>query len=142
MIVFTRESASILFQRRGKGRRWMDLTPIVDVVFLLLVFFVVTARLPTPAMDVSLPEARSGSTAPDEAVRLTIDASGRYFVNGVSAPAEGLSEALRRELANLGVARVRIQADQRATVAAFVGALDAARIAGAIQVAVENHSPR
>jgi biopolymer transport protein ExbD len=142
MIVFTRESASIQFPRRGKASRWMDLTPIVDVVFLLLVFFVVTARLPTPAMDVALPEARSGSTAPDEAVRLTIDASGRYFVTGVATGTGALQESLRRELRRLSTARVRIRADQRASVSAFVGALDGARLAGATQVAVENEPQR
>lgn len=82
----------------------INLTPLIDIVFLLLIFFMVsTSFREETALQLALPEiAESGpSGVQTEHLVLEIDAEGRYFVAGeglVSNSAEVLTAALRRAL--------------------------------------------
>ena len=62
----------------------VNLTPLIDVVFLLLIFFMVSTTFDRSAeLAIELPEASEGEAAtPSEAIDVAIDSQGRYFVNG------------------------------------------------------------
>lgn len=83
----------------------INLTPLIDVVFLLLIFFMVsTSFREDAALELSLPEvSESGprSPQPPRLLLLEIDAEGRYFVEGDLLPSnssEALTAALTRAL--------------------------------------------
>lgn len=60
----------------------INVTPLVDVVLVLLIIFMVTAPLMTTGLDVDLPRADAPTlTLPEEQLVLTIDAQGRTFIN-------------------------------------------------------------
>lgn len=109
----------------------VNIAPLIDVVFLLLIFFMVTATfVHEQRIDVSLPVAESGHAIKHhDRVQVTIDAAGRYAVDG--RPAGAGTAALERALAaaaggHAQTPRLLIRADGRATHQAVVTVMDAA----------------
>lgn len=72
------------FHRRKKEKLDINITPMIDVVFLLLIFFMVTTTFNREtALNIKLPEAEG--TEPEQhpkEIRLTIDADGVYYLTG------------------------------------------------------------
>lgn len=87
------------FSRTESERLEVNITPLIDVVFLLLIFFMVTTTFNQQAeLRVDLPEASSeAKTIEAVTVEITIDPKGAYFVNGTSL-ANNQAETLRRSL--------------------------------------------
>lgn len=85
----------------------ISLTPLIDVVFTLIIFFVVTTTFDSrAALQVKLPQASAREvTDPNDALLIQIDAKGRYFV--------GASEVLKSDPASLREAIVRVAGAQR-----------------------------
>lgn len=82
----------------------INLTPLIDVIFLLLIFFLVAARLDQSErqMDVPLPSAASALpmvSEPNELV-VNIDQAGNFIVSGNRVDADGLERAIRQALAD------------------------------------------
>lgn len=119
----------------------INLTPLIDVVFLLLIFFMVTTTFSREAhIKLQLPEATSHEKAVPREKYLTIliTAQGEYAVQGAadSQPRELINSSLRTLQATLQQATttpdpiVLIRADRRTPHAAVVKAMDAARRLG------------
>lgn len=73
------------FRPRGDSEELsVELTPLIDVVFLLLIFFMVTTTFDRNAqIKIDLPTATNAVLSPDqERLELLIDSEGRYYVNG------------------------------------------------------------
>src|SRR5262245_49212824 len=74
--------------RPGGAITGINVTPLVDITLVLLIIFMVTAKLivdPTKAMSVDLPKAASGSDI-QEIFSVVLSASGGVEVNGVALP--------------------------------------------------------
>jgi biopolymer transport protein ExbD len=114
----------------------IDIAPLIDVVFILLIFFMVTTTFShESAVEIELPQA---STPPQsgqipETLTLSIDASGHYFLNDRALPnnsVEILKLFLEKEMKMLKRPALIINADADATHQSVVRAMDAARQVG------------
>ena len=129
-------------RRSGALASAVELTPLIDVVLLLLIFFTVsTTFLRQRALAVALPEAATASPA---AVRLAlvveVDASGETLVDGRRlANAGALVDALAAE--HEAGRPLLLAADRDARHHAVVRVLDAARRAGFVDVQLAARSP-
>ncbi|MEJ2345598.1 MAG: biopolymer transporter ExbD [Gammaproteobacteria bacterium] len=121
------------FEGRRRGRGTPNLTPLIDVVFLLLVFFMLTSHfVREEAINVDLPTAESGEAVEADArLELILDARGRVLMHDRIVTLESLEPALRTELAARKDKVVRIRGDRAASLGGAVAVLDAARKAGA-----------
>ena len=133
-----------LRQTRSEEPR-IDITPLIDVVFLLLIFFMVTTTFQQETrLKVDLPEAVSGApSVRQERIVLEVSAEGRYQLQGEAVPSS--REALRAALAALGPAGERplvLQADGKAPHDAVVRAMDAARLSGFDKLSIAAQSSR
>ena len=107
----------------------INLTPLIDVVFLLLIFFMVsTSFSELTQLVVDLPEAEGSPATTDEALILTVDAGGNMTLNGESVPndARGLSLALRQQLSGNTDIPVTLSADAMTPHQYVVTAMDVA----------------
>lgn len=96
----------------------LSLTPVIDVVFLLLIFFLVATKFEEEEreLDVVLPEASEAvpMVSKPREMFVNIDRSGRYFVNGNQVTGEALYAGLRQgSVNNPGRQTVIIRADKR-----------------------------
>ena len=107
----------------------INLTPLIDVVFLLLIFFMVsTSFSELTQLVVDLPEAEGSPATADDALLLTVDAVGNMTLNGESVPndARGLSAALRQQLSGNTDIPVTLSADAMTPQQYVVTAMDVA----------------
>jgi biopolymer transport protein ExbD len=90
------------------------MAPLIDVVFLLLTFFVFAMLMMVRAqvLDITLPALGAGEPAPDvAAVTISLDAAGAAFVDGEEVAREGLIGAIRAKLDATPDARLYLAAD-------------------------------
>jgi biopolymer transport protein ExbD len=123
----------------------INLTPLIDVVFLLLIFFMVSTTFDTTSqLKIKLPEA-SQTQSPQTAqkILLMIDARGRFFVNSrelTNSKSATLKAALERSLTN-GMIPVVIQSDAASPVQSLVTAMDVVGQLGFSQVSIATTRP-
>lgn len=103
---------------KGRALGSLSLTPLIDVVFLLLIFFLVATRFAQEdrELDVMLPAASEAQPliAQPKEMFINIDQTGRYFVDGRTLAADEVEEALRQAAANNAMTQsVIIRADKR-----------------------------
>ncbi len=129
--------------RRGQRREEpeVNLTPLIDVVFLLLIFFMVTTTfLDEAGLEIILPEA--ATEAPEQAperLEIGVSAEGELFVDGdplVNRELDTLVRALEEAGAPDGFSGIVVRADADAPHGAVVRALDGAGQVGAEDVSI------
>jgi biopolymer transport protein ExbD len=112
----------------------MDMTPMIDVVFQLMIFFLVATRLDEAEREfpVALPtasEAKPITSRPSE-LYINIERTGRYFVQGRFLTVEELEGVLRQSAANNPTQTVRIRGDEASQLKYLIGAINATVKAG------------
>ncbi len=129
------------FQRKEEEEVGVNLTPLIDVVFILLLFFMVTTTFNRHSeLRIDLPEASSESQPEQQKqLEIAIDASGTYFVNGqrmVNTKAETLLLALRKAIGNDKEVPVSIRADAKTPHQSVITAMDAASKLGLTKMSI------
>jgi biopolymer transport protein ExbD len=107
-----------------------NLTPMIDVVFLLLIFFLVATRFEQEErdLDVELPQASAAEPTINRTreIFVTVTPQGDYFVDGQSLDAPRLAAVLKNAYrANPGRQRVTIRADRDSRTRHVVAVMDA-----------------
>ena len=105
----------------------LDLTPLIDVVFMLLLFFILASTFSSPVLPVALPEAGTAERVPEDPARLVlaIDAGGELHRGPDAVEAEALPGLLADS-----EGPVELRVDRAAPFDAFVGVMDRLRAAG------------
>lgn len=132
-----------LRRRLGGSDPVLDLTPASDIIFSLLLFFILTQNFLT-TLPMILPTISVGESASQEhPLRLAVDASGTISLEGVRLPATWKSELASRASALSRTRRsLLIELDQQAPAGIAVEALDVLRRVGITRVAfVANPAP-
>lgn len=134
------------FRRQPRETEGINLTPLIDVVFLLLIFFMVSTTFTKEThLSIDLPEAQGqASTERAEQVEILISAEGAYSVNGQSLVNNRVS-TLRAALAEVsGGDNQRplvITADAKAPHETVVRAMDAAGQSGFVHLSISTRQP-
>ncbi len=93
--------------RRRQSDAGIQLTPMIDVMTVLLAVFMVTTPMMTTGIDLELPRAgASAMTGNDHAIQISVDANGRYFLSEMQLPREEIVKraiAMRGENPNLTI---------------------------------------
>jgi biopolymer transport protein ExbD len=113
------------------------MTPLIDMVFLALLFFMVNAVLAiNPAMRVDLPRARTSMADVGRNVEVSVEADGSLFVEGRLVTLEGFGPALRAEFARAGTSSILLHADKTLPYERLVEVMDQAKVAGTGRIAL------
>jgi biopolymer transport protein ExbD len=136
----------VKFQRRIQEELSINLTPLIDVVFLLLIFFMVSTTFTRETrLAVNLPEA-DGEPAPDaeQVIEISVSQSGAYAIDGrtlVNAELSTLMQGLEEvSLGNRNAALILI-ADADATHQSVVTAMDAIGQSGFSRLSIATRKP-
>ncbi|MEN8170965.1 MAG: biopolymer transporter ExbD [Pseudomonadota bacterium] len=128
-------------QLQGKRREEPDvnLTPLIDVVFLLLIFFMVSTTFERETeISIELPEASGKQVESDrQLVEISIDEKGRYFVNKeevVNIQIETLKHAIKKAAGGEAKPRILLSADKMTPHQSVITAMDAARQLGFVNL--------
>ena len=109
----------------------LDMAPLIDCVFQLLIFFMLTSSFTNPALRLTLPTATTRPAEKAEPLVISIDHQGQLFVNFEPVAIEQLRAVLQQRLAGMPRKRVRFRGDQDLAYKTLVRVMDIARQAGA-----------
>jgi len=130
------------FEGLRRNHHTLNLTPLIDIVFLLLVFFMLTAHfVKDESIAIELPEAQSSSELEDDVVEVSVDNQGQMRVDGQLVTATTLEAQLRSALDKRENKWVTLRGDRGANLEQAVVVLDAARKAGAASVDIVTTPP-
>jgi len=120
------------FERRKKIRTRLDVAPLIDVVFLLLIFFMLSSHFVThPGIKITLPTAVSAPLHSEENIVIHVAGNNSIFLNGKEVGQADLSEELKPKIDQAAEKKVIIKADQKIDLGLAVKIMDIAREADA-----------
>ena len=128
---------NILFEGRKRIRHGINLIPLINIVFLLLIFFMLSGTLVTPdKFDIELPESGQGHSHESMPIVVLIHADGTIAVNNMPILLNDLAKTLESDI-NAGVdPKLMIRADASANTADVIAVLRHAKISGIETIAL------
>ncbi|MEM8955998.1 MAG: biopolymer transporter ExbD [Verrucomicrobiota bacterium] len=132
--------------RRAKKRQdavSFQITPMIDMTFLLLIFFMVTSKLSKEQikLDIDLPFARSAVTPDDLSNRdiINIDENGLFYVRNDLVSNEELADYLKTRFENFPPLRLYVRADRETPAKQIKEVMRLAAEAGAVDVIIGSY---
>jgi biopolymer transport protein TolR len=120
----------------------INVTPMVDVMLVLLVIFILTAPLMTSAIRLDLPQSDAGqSGAAPQAVVLVVDAQGQLYLNDQALSPEALGLRLKQVAARNPQTELELRADQAVPYGRVVEAMGVAQKAGLSRIGFVAQTP-
>jgi biopolymer transport protein ExbD len=118
-------------QKAPEDEAQIDLTPMLDVVFIMLIFFIVTASFIKEAgVEVNRPEASTADPAENVNILIAVTANDEVWMAGRRIDVRAVRANVERLHAENPKGAVVIQADNESTTETVVAVLDASREAG------------
>lgn len=117
-----------------------NITPMLDVVFILLIFFIVTANfIKDPGLEINRPDSETAEITENAAILIAIGPAGEIYMDGRRIDVRQVKANVVKMLADNPQGSVVIQADERAVADTIIKVMDGAREAGvnAISLASE-----
>ena len=126
-------------QQNRKDELDVNITPLIDIVFLLLIFFMVSTTFERESeIDVTLPQAAiDAPQEQSEVIEITISSEGVFYINGkrvINKQVSTLKQALLKVADGREDPPIIISADANATHQSVVAVMDAARQLGFIHL--------
>ena len=130
----------IRFPYKEKSTFKLDLIPMINVVFLLLIFFMLTSTTSLQIKKVELPTAKTAEKNSKEFLTITIDKNGSLELDGKALTIEALPVHLEKKVAEKKNAVISIHADKDIKFELFGKVIELAKQAGAadFMLATEN----
>jgi len=115
----------------------IDISPLIDVVFILLIFFMVSTTFVKDAqLELQRPSAQSAEAADSKSVRVSIDRQGAIYLGEESIRLWMLQSRVREDLRSSSQSTVLIIADRSTPTELLIDVVDQCRLAGAKDVGV------
>lgn len=120
----------------------IDITPMLDVVFIMLIFFIVTASfVKESGIEVNRPDASTSSAKPRANILIAINDTGEIWINKRKVEETQVRANIERLHAENPQGTVVVQADEEARTKTLVAVMDAARAAGVYDVSLATEAP-
>ena len=128
-------------QRRDEANDSIDISPLIDMVFILLIFFMVsTTFVKDMDLDINRPEAASAEKASNDVTRVYVDGDGAVYFNNEPVRLWALQGRIRDALSQTTEKNVLVVTDDGVAAGRLVEVVDQARLAGAGHVGVATRS--
>lgn len=115
----------------------IDITPMLDVVFIMLIFFIVTASfVKESGIEVNRPDASTSTAKPRANILIGINDTGEIWINKRKVEVSQVRANIERLHAENPQGTVVVQADEEAKTKTLVAVMDAARAAGVYDVSL------
>lgn len=109
----------------------INMTPLVDVMLVLLIIFIITMPVIQHTVKVALPRASSSrDQTPTDKLQLSVDAQGQFYLDQQAVSADALQERLRAQAAREPQPQLYIRGDKNVPYEHVVQAMTAAQRAG------------
>mgnify|MGYP002625392275 CR=1 FL=1 len=125
------------FKAKQKRKTIINITSLIDVLFLLLIFLLVsTTFIEEPGMKLTLPEAESAEVGEKKEYTLYLSRDGGLFLNNIPVAMDSLQSRLTSALPEMQDESLTLKADTETSHGVVVKAMDKARLAGVKKLVV------
>lgn len=125
------------YKERDSTEQEINISPLIDIVFILLIFFMVSATFVKDYdLDINRPKASSSTASSSKAIRVHIDSSGDVYMDGQPVRTWVVQNYVREKLSNSSDSTVLVIADEGVAAGKLIEVVDQCRMAGAANVGV------
>ena len=115
----------------------INLTPMLDVVFIMLIFFIVTANfIKEPGLEINRPDSDTAETQENAAILIAVGANDEVWMDGRRIDVRQVKANVIRMIAENPQGTVVIQADEKSTADTIIDVMDEVREAGVIDISI------
>jgi biopolymer transport protein ExbD/biopolymer transport protein TolR len=123
----------------GRGRRALadiNITPLVDVVLVLLIIFMLTAPILQSGIDVAVPKTKTVKEITQDRLVITIDRKQRVFLGNDPININEIADRLRQKVSDPERQSIFLRSDEEVPFGAFATVMDAVKQAGITNVSI------
>ncbi len=133
----------ISLRPRSEHRAELDLTPFMDVIFILLIFFIIASAFAVRGLDIDLPSAQSSQALSGRVVEVRLEKNGSYLCDGVPIERDFLRYKLQDIVRGFKKepGQLVLKADPAAPVDALIFVVDEVRMLGGEKLMVATSRP-
>ena len=114
-----------------------NITPMLDVVFILLIFFIVTANfIKEPGLEINRPDSETAEDTENADINIEIGSAGEIYMDGRRIDVRQVKANVIRMIAENPQGTVVIQADEKSTADTIIDVMDEVREAGVIDISI------
>ena len=114
-----------------------NITPMLDVEFILLIFFIVTANfIKDPGLEINRPDSETAEITENAAILIAIGPAGEIYMDGRRIDVRQVKANVIRLMAENPQGAVVMQADEKATAEKIIAVMDEVREAGVIDISI------
>lgn len=129
-------------RRNRSGTRELNIAPLIDMVFILLIFFIVTTSfVKETGIDVNRPTATTAVSREDATILVAIDEDNRIFMENQEIDVRAVRANIERALAENPEGAVVVVADRASSTGTAIKVMDGCRRAGAENVSLAANVP-
>lgn len=114
----------------------INITPLVDVVLVLLIIFMITAPVLQSGIDVSVPKTRTVKEITEERLVITIDKQQKVFLGNDPININTISQELKKKIRDPRNQSVFVRSDENVPFGAFATVMDAVKQSGITNVSI------
>jgi biopolymer transport protein TolR len=114
----------------------INITPLVDVVLVLLVIFMITAPVLQSGIEVAVPQTKTVKQITEQRTVVTIDSQQRVFLDDKPVNVNDLPSMLQQSNKNPANRVIYVRADQKVPFGAFASVMDAVKQAGITNISI------
>jgi biopolymer transport protein ExbD len=123
-------------------RTEINITSLIDVIFMLVIFFMIGSTFEKPALAVSLPTAASGEFVRRQMLTVSLDAGGLLYLEGERIGEDALKQKLAAYSGEEPDLRIALDCDGRLAFQRVTEIMDILTVAGVRNVAIRHELPR
>lgn len=127
-------------RRRYRPEPSIMIAPLIDCVFLLLIFFMLVTKFLSPSISVGLPESNMGAIDDSESRTVTIDKEGNTYLDNRAVELDEMTSLLMQLRESGKISIIRLRADRDTPFQKIVDAMSAIQRAGITDIAIETMS--
>ena len=124
----------IRFGKKGGLSEFPDMTPMIDMLFILLVFFLITSYFISPVFNVNPPESDTAEETAKSDLIIEVDSEGSFSLDGEHYSPDAFEKEVFLRLAQRNTGEVYIRADRDTDFHYVVSAVDILKKAGADEI--------
>jgi biopolymer transport protein ExbD len=133
----------IEFQRKKRLHEGLHITPLIDIIFLLLLFFLLTSVFINPGIVVELPESETAELQKEQLkLVISISKSGEIFVDNSIIPFDELPATLSNLFQRYTRENVTVKVDRNVPFELFIQVVDAVKQAGGKNLTISTEIPK
>ena len=135
------DNATMELERKKNNRLKLNMTPLIDMVFLLVIFFMLTTSFNVTEvieLGFSNNDVAAASQGKEDSILISVGLDGTLSINGTKLPEKLFMNELKLKLAKDKTQKILLLADAAVSVQHTVKAMDLARIAGGVNIILLN----